>query len=61
MNRHHGLLINLVIGVIGSLIGNYLAGVLHIALPGFWAQFLAAIVGAIILLFILGLFRRRTY
>lgn len=59
MNRHHGLIINLIIGVIGGLIGDYLAGVLHIPLPTFWAQLVAAIAGAIILLFILGLFRRR--
>lgn len=59
MNRHHGLVINLVIGVVGGLIGDYLAGVLHIPLPGFWSQLVAAIAGAIVLLFVLGLFRRR--
>ena len=61
MNRHHGLIVNLIIGVVGSLIGHYLFTALKISipLPALWADLLVSIIGAIILLFILGLFRRR--
>lgn len=63
MNRHHGLIINLVIGVVGSLLGHYLfaAFKLPMPLPGLWADLAVSIIGAIILLFVLGLFRRRSY
>lgn len=61
MNRHHGLIINLVIGVVGSLIGHYLFAALNLSLPlpALWADLAVSIIGAVILLFILGLFRRR--
>lgn len=61
LNRHHGLLANLVIGLVGALIGSWLAGYFHIVLPlpAFWAELAIAVIGAIILLLILSLFRPR--
>lgn len=63
VNRHHGLLMNLVIGLVGALIGSWLNdNVLHFSMAGispFLASLLIATVGAIILLLILSLFRRR--
>jgi len=65
MSRPHGILISIVIGVIGAWIGGFLAGMLHINLPGggmgHWVLEVAvAVVGAIILLWVLGLFRNRS-
>lgn len=61
LNRHHGILANLVIGLVGALIGSWLAGYFHVVLPlpAFWAELVIAVIGAIILLLILSLFRRR--
>jgi len=61
LNRHHGMLVNLVIGLVGALIGSWLAGMFHIVLPlpAFWAELCIAVLGAIVLLLILSLFRPR--
>jgi uncharacterized membrane protein YeaQ/YmgE (transglycosylase-associated protein family) len=62
LNRHHNILINLVIGLVGALVGFWLnANVFHFALPmkPFWAELVVATAGAIVLLLVLGLFRRR--
>ena len=61
LNRHHGILVNLVIGLVGALIGSWLANMLHIVLPlsPFLASLCIAIAGAVILLLLLSLFRPR--
>jgi uncharacterized membrane protein YeaQ/YmgE (transglycosylase-associated protein family) len=62
LNRHHGILVNLVIGLVGALIGYWLnANVFHVALhmSPFLAALVEAIAGSIVLLLILSLFRRR--
>lgn len=62
LNRHHGLIVNLIIGLVGALIGSWLAGFFHVVLPlsPFWADLCVSVVGALVLLLILSLFRRRT-
>lgn len=55
-----GALANIIVGIVGAVIGGFLAGLL--GLPGttgfnFWTL-LVAIAGAIILLFLAGLIRR---
>ena len=68
MGRRHGWLVAMIIGLIGGLIGGWLATHfhvvqrLHLHASGFegWAIEVAiAVVGAVILLFVLGLVRRR--
>lgn len=59
MNRSHGILTNLVVGLLGAFIGSYLAGVLGIAYSGLLGSVLVAVGGAVALLFVLGLFKRR--
>lgn len=59
MNRSHGILTNLVVGLVGAFVGNWLAGVLGIAYSGLVPSLIAAVAGAVILLFVLGLFKRR--
>jgi uncharacterized membrane protein YeaQ/YmgE (transglycosylase-associated protein family) len=57
MARSHGLLMNLAVGLVGSLIGAFLAHVLGLTYTGFWASLAVSAVGAIVLLFLLGLFQ----
>ena len=60
MRRNHGLLTNLVVGVIGAFLGGFLATALHIGIgSGIIPSLLVATAGAILLLFLLGLVRPR--
>lgn len=59
MGRNHGLLTNLIVGVIGALIGGFLANSLGFAWGGWIGSTIVATIGAIILLFLLGLVKRR--
>lgn len=60
MNRNHGILTNLIVGIVGSFIGAFLAGLLHISYGGWISSLIASVIGAIVLLFLLGLFKRKT-
>ena len=55
-----GLLMNIVIGIVGAFIGVWLLATLRI-LPfaGFLGSIINATIGAVVLLFIVGLIRRR--
>jgi uncharacterized membrane protein YeaQ/YmgE (transglycosylase-associated protein family) len=61
MGRSHGLITNLIVGVIGALIGGFIAGnLLGIGVGGFnLVTLLVAFGGAVLLLFLLGLVKRR--
>lgn len=49
-----GLVANVVVGVVGSTLGYWVAGVLGFAAVGGIARFLVALGGAVLLIFILG-------
>ena len=58
--RRHGLLTNLIVGLVGALIGWFLAtSVFGIPIDGWIPSLIASTVGAIILLLVFGLVRRR--
>ena len=61
MKRSHGLLTNLIVGVIGALVGGFLANnLLGIDASGNWiVGIIVATVGAVVLLFLLGLVKKR--
>ncbi len=61
MGRSHGLVTNLIVGVIGALLGGFIAGnLLGIDVGGFnLVTLLVAFAGACLLLFILSLVKRR--
>ena len=61
MKRDHGLLTNLIVGVFGALIGGFLANnLLGFDAAGSWiVGIIVATIGAVILLFILGLIKKR--
>jgi uncharacterized membrane protein YeaQ/YmgE (transglycosylase-associated protein family) len=64
MKADHGLLVNIIVGIIGSYIGAFLANALGIQLGElfsgwFLGNLIVAAIGAIVLLFIVKLVRNR--
>ncbi len=58
-NGQQGILLNIVVGIIGGFIGGWLLPMLGLNLGGGWIGFLlTALIGAVILLAIVNLFRR---
>jgi uncharacterized membrane protein YeaQ/YmgE (transglycosylase-associated protein family) len=54
-----GLIRNLVVGLIGSVVGGFLARKLGLqVVPDFWGELVTAIIGAVILLFLVQVLRR---
>ena len=61
-NAQMGMLLNILIGIVGSFLGYWLAGVIGIAAEGGFVRFVIAVLGAVILIAILkalGVFGRR--
>jgi len=56
--RGFGILGNIVVGIVGAVIGGFLFNALGIAFWGLLGSLLVAFIGAVILLFIVGLIRR---
>ncbi|MEO3757864.1 GlsB/YeaQ/YmgE family stress response membrane protein [Mycobacterium sp. B14F4] len=55
-----GLLMNIVIGIVGALIGGFLLSFfVDTASGGWWFTLFTAVLGAVILLWIVGMFQRR--
>jgi uncharacterized membrane protein YeaQ/YmgE (transglycosylase-associated protein family) len=59
MKRNHGLFTNLIVGVVGSFVGAFIAGQLGISFYGFIGSLIVSTLGAILLLVVLGLIRGR--
>ena len=53
-----GLIVNLVVGIIGAVLGGWIFGLLGIAAGGIIGSLVTSTVGAIVLLWIVSLFRR---
>ncbi|GJD75765.1 GlsB/YeaQ/YmgE family stress response membrane protein [Methylobacterium goesingense] len=56
-----GLIANIVMGILGGLLGNYLAHKLHIPVFGFWRNLISATAGAVILITIYRAIAGRRY
>ena len=54
-----GLLVNLVVGIIGAVLGGWVFSFLGISTSGIIGSLVTATVGAIILLWIISLFQKR--
>ncbi|MDI3384309.1 GlsB/YeaQ/YmgE family stress response membrane protein [Xenophilus aerolatus] len=59
-NDSAGFIVTTVIGIVGSLIATYLGQAMGWYAAGQAAGFIASVVGAIVLLFIWGLIKRKT-
>ena len=57
--RGFGVVINMVVGVIGAFFGGWLLPRLGVSFGGDIGLFITAFIGAVILLFLIGLIRRR--
>jgi len=53
-----GLLGNIIVGIIGAIIGGWLFGFLGFATTGIIGSLITAIVGAVVLLFVVGLIKK---
>lgn len=55
-----GWVINLLLGLVGALIGGWLLGVLGVDLgDGIVGSLIAAVIGAVLLIFVVGLFKKK--
>jgi len=54
-----GFFINLLVGIVGGIIGGWIFSFLHIASKGIIGELISATVGAIVLLFVLSLFKKK--
>ena len=63
MGRRHGLLTNLVIGIIGAFMGAFIADAMDIRYGGFLGSLVISTLGAIVVLLIASMFsgRRRAH
>lgn len=61
MKKNHGLLTNLIVGIVGALIGGFLStNLFNYNASGSWiAGIIIATIGAVILLFLLGLIKKK--
>ncbi|MDR1679128.1 MAG: GlsB/YeaQ/YmgE family stress response membrane protein [Prevotellaceae bacterium] len=57
--RGFGFLINLLIGIVGGFLGGWLFGLLGIGSSSLVGGLIAAVVGAVILLWIISLFKKK--
>jgi uncharacterized membrane protein YeaQ/YmgE (transglycosylase-associated protein family) len=57
--RGFGILGNIVVGIVGAIIGNFSLGLIGVSIGGgFIAALLNAFIGAVILLFLIGLIKK---
>jgi uncharacterized membrane protein YeaQ/YmgE (transglycosylase-associated protein family) len=54
MNRNHGLLTNILVGIAGSFVGGTLASLVGQSYYGFFGNLIVATVGAILILWVFG-------
>jgi len=54
-----GLLWNIIIGIIGGFIGGWLMSLLNIQKGGWLWELIVAVIGAIVLLFVVSLFKKK--
>jgi uncharacterized membrane protein YeaQ/YmgE (transglycosylase-associated protein family) len=54
-----GFIVNVLVGIAGAVVGGWVFGLLGIAAGGIMGSLVTALVGAVLLLWIISLFRRR--
>ena len=53
-----GLIINLIVGVVGAYVGGFLFGLLGLSMHGMIGSFVTAVIGAVVLLFLVRVIKR---
>lgn len=60
MNKGMGLLVCIIVGIVGGLLGSWVFSILGLSASAtFWGQLLVGTCGAVLLLFILSLFKKK--
>ncbi len=59
MNRHHGALTNILVGIAGSFVGGTLANLVGVQFYGFFGSLIVATIGAIVILWVFGRAERK--
>ena len=59
MDRSHGLVTNLIVGLIGAVLGGFVAGMAGFGYQGFLPSLVVSTLGAVLLLFLLNIFGKR--
>jgi len=54
----YGFIVNAILGIIGGVFGGWIFGVLGISVGGDFGSFITAVVGAVLIIFIAGLFKK---
>ncbi len=54
----YGFIVNAILGIIGGVFGGWIFGVLGISAGGDFGSFITAVVGAVLIIFIAGLFKK---
>ncbi len=54
-----GLLLNIVLGIVGAVVGNFLLSLVGIGLGGIVGQLIAAVIGACVLIYLYRLIKSR--
>jgi len=61
MGHGMGTIRNIVIGVIGALVGGFVFDIFGIAIYGFWGSVLMSTIGAVLFLYVVGIFSKHKY
>ena len=54
MNREHGMLTNILVGIAGSFVGGTLANLLNVQFYGYLGSLVVAVIGAVLILWFFG-------
>jgi uncharacterized membrane protein YeaQ/YmgE (transglycosylase-associated protein family) len=54
----YGFIVNAILGIVGGVVGGWLFDVLGINFGGDYGSFITAVVGAIVVIFVAGLFKK---
>ena len=54
-----GFIVNAIVGIIGGVLGGWVFGLFGLSASGNWGSFITSIIGAILLLWIVSLFRKK--
>lgn len=54
-----GFIVNAIVGIVGGVLGGRVFGLFGLSTSGNWGSFITAIVGAVLLLWIISLFRKK--
>ncbi|MDH8702102.1 putative membrane protein YeaQ/YmgE (transglycosylase-associated protein family) [Dysgonomonadaceae bacterium PH5-43] len=54
-----GFLINALIGIVGGVLGGWVFGLFGLSSTGNWGSFITSIIGAVLLLWIISLFKKK--